>query len=1056
MRTSIVKISALLSLACTALLSISSCSKVEELIPEPVAGEEMSITAEIPDTKTTNDGMSTVWASGDEISAIHIKTGHSTNYVSKFTYVSGNEFKGTVSNLGSYNDWYVVYPYDANNKKASSISVSVNAAPSQTGVNSTAHLAGANFPLFGKKLKAPKAESGVKITMTNALSVAEFIVTNTLSEPITVTGIDFTSVSEIAGDFSVDMTKDEYVWTAKSGASKTVSLEVSGDAVIAAGAKGTFYAGIVPHDIPAGSQIVVTVNAKREGASVVPCTITKTISADASFTAGLFKSVNLSYEQGQTTGSYKLITSEPSDWSGKYIMVSADKSEVFTGSTETSNRYTLQASDVKDGAIVKNCSEYEFTISKDGSDYYLKHNNQYLYCSFSGSTTGVSYSSTEKAMSLHIMSDGTFGFWMKVGSTEQHLYYKSSSNYFKFGGSHDNHCVYLYKWDDGSPVPPTPVTTKYVRITAEPSDWSGSYIFTDADGKYIFNSEASTDNSYTILSSDLSGNDIIKDCTEYEFTITKDGSDYYLMHDGKYLYCTEDYSEDLGMGYSTSAKALSLTMMNNNTFGFYMYDYTAKKNQYIYYKTSSGYFKFGASHNNNCIRIYKRQGGSSQKEVQNLSFDYSTYTIEVGSTYVIGGTYPLPQTVKGAKTAVTYSSSNKNVATVSGTDITIVGTGSTTITANAEESATYYAGSASFALTIISEGAYNLENKSATSYFDDAASSYTDDNYKTTTVITKYNSSKSSSNRLDVPAPVSLSWESANSEQCNQILSIYNNSAMTELETSVTTSGNSAVIYNLIPGKTYYYKVSASSSTITTGSFSTEGHCRMIKVSDTYASGHANNCRDMGGLKTTDGKTIKYGIIFRGTNMDATTSDEKDYLVNYMKLGLDVDLRNGSTYGTPGKDGSSNAYNAFNGSRDVEYVKGNFVGSISYFYTTNSNAQKNMTNIFTKILAAIKDGKSSYIHCYHGADRTGFVCTLLEAALGVSAKDCSIDYELTSFSVIGTRRRTGADNSLGKDGLNYINEYSKGSTFQEKACNILLDYGITASQITEFKNAMLQ
>jgi len=572
----------------------------------------MNITAEISGTKTANGGMSTVWATGDELSAIHIKTGHSTNYVSKYTYVSGNEFSGSVSSLGDNNDWYVVYPYDSGNKKASSVSVSVNAAPSQNGVNSTAHLAGKNFPLFGKKLNTPKAESGVKITMTNALAVAEFVVTNTLSVPITVTGIDFTSVEKIAGDFTVDMTKSEFAWTAKSGATKSVSLAVSGEATIAAGATGKFYAGVVPHDIPAGSQVVVTIKAKREGAGVIPCRIAKTMSDAASFTAGLMKSVNVSYDEEHGTGCYRLVTSEPSDWSGRFIMISADKKLVFTGDNGTANKYTLQTSDINDGAIVKDCSAYEFSISKDGSSYYLMHGGKYLYCSYSGSSsTGMGYSSSKQALSLKIMSDGTFGFWMREGSTDQYIYYKSSAGYFKFGGSHNNHCVYLYKWEEGgTPVPPTPETLKYVQITSEPADWSGSYIFTDSEGKYIFNTKDAKANVYTITSSDVSGGNIVKDCTDYEFTITKDGSNYYITRDGKYLYCDEDYSDELGMGYSTSKKALSLSMMDNNTFGFYMYDNSSRKNQYLYYKTTSGFFKFGASHNNKCVRVYKRTGGS--------------------------------------------------------------------------------------------------------------------------------------------------------------------------------------------------------------------------------------------------------------------------------------------------------------------------------------------------------------------------------------------------------------------------------------------------------------
>lgn len=38
----------------------------------------------------------------------------------------------------------------------------------------------------------------------------------------------------------------------------------------------------------------------------------------------------------------------------------------------------------------------------------------------------------------------------------------------------------------------------------------------------------------------------------------------------------------------------------------------------------------------------------------------------------------------------------------------------------------------------------------------------------------------------------------------------------------------------------------------------------------------------------------------------------------------------------------------------------------------------------------------------------------------------------------------------------YIQNYTKGSTFQKKAENILLDAGITADQITAFRAALVE
>ncbi len=76
-----------------------------------------------------------------------------------------------------------------------------------------------------------------------------------------------------------------------------------------------------------------------------------------------------------------------------------------------------------------------------------------------------------------------------------------------------------------------------------------------------------------------------------------------------------------------------------------------------------------------------------------------------------------------------------------------------------------------------------------------------------------------------------------------------------------------------------------------------------------------------------------------------------------------------------------------------------------------------------------------------GADRTGYVCLLLEALLGVPQNRCDLDYEMTSFSgAVGTRTCTGVGNYyyVSKkengvttvSGVDFINTFT-GGTFQD-------------------------
>lgn len=78
--------------------------------------------------------------------------------------------------------------------------------------------------------------------------------------------------------------------------------------------------------------------------------------------------------------------------------------------------------------------------------------------------------------------------------------------------------------------------------------------------------------------------------------------------------------------------------------------------------------------------------------------DLSNFNPQI-KTYFDGSYTITPPSSLSAST-ITYSSSNTSVATISGTTVTIKGTGTTTITAVQEENATHYGGSTSATLTV--------------------------------------------------------------------------------------------------------------------------------------------------------------------------------------------------------------------------------------------------------------------------------------------------------------------------------------------------------------------
>ena len=86
-----------------------------------------------------------------------------------------------------------------------------------------------------------------------------------------------------------------------------------------------------------------------------------------------------------------------------------------------------------------------------------------------------------------------------------------------------------------------------------------------------------------------------------------------------------------------------------------------------------------------------------EKEAQELSFEKDAVTVHANETTV---TNPIERTENGG--SVTYTSSNKDVATVNATtgEVTIVGAGETIITATAAETGDYQDASASYELTV--------------------------------------------------------------------------------------------------------------------------------------------------------------------------------------------------------------------------------------------------------------------------------------------------------------------------------------------------------------------
>ena len=95
-------------------------------------------------------------------------------------------------------------------------------------------------------------------------------------------------------------------------------------------------------------------------------------------------------------------------------------------------------------------------------------------------------------------------------------------------------------------------------------------------------------------------------------------------------------------------------------------------------------------------------------------------------------------------------------------------------------------------------------------------------------------------------------------------------------------------VANLIPQRTYHYTITDQvGSTKSRGQIQTQGNLRMIKVPS------VSNVRDMGGWKTSDGLRTRYGLIYRGGEMNGGHQMNDADCTELMRLGIgaEIDLR---------------------------------------------------------------------------------------------------------------------------------------------------------------------
>lgn len=329
----------------------------------------------------------------------------------------------------------------------------------------------------------------------------------------------------------------------------------------------------------------------------------------------------------------------------------------------------------------------------------------------------------------------------------------------------------------------------------------------------------------------------------------------------------------------------------------------------------------------------------------------------------------------------------------------------------------------------------SLTNQAVKAHLEAPAQSDVHDVYK------QYNGSEV---RLDTGLPVKLEYTVSNApegyEVDTAVFAVSENKDMSSLMRLAVPRGQESVeVINLKTGTTYYYQLTIAFTngyeSVVQGSFATAAGPRFMTVEGAY------NMRDVGGWTVIDGRRIKQGLLYRGSELDGAveprytlTEVGKSVMLTQLNIKTDMDLRRKEE--TPGAMDTLGAN-----------VKHTFYGVPMYSVALNAEHSETMRRVFADLADPAQ--YPAYLHCTYGLDRTGTVCYLLGALLGMDQTDLIKEYELSAMSqgYVATEEM-----------LAFVRQFNTlpGITLQEKAEQYMLSIGVTPAQIQSIRDIFLE
>lgn len=163
----------------------------------------------------------------------------------------------------------------------------------------------------------------------------------------------------------------------------------------------------------------------------------------------------------------------------------------------------------------------------------------------------------------------------------------------------------------------------------------------------------------------------------------------------------------------------------------------------------------------------------------------------------------------------------------------------------------------------------------------------------------------------------------------------------------------------------------------------------------------AFNFRDLGGLRTVDGRTVRPGLLLRSDTLQALTAADVRYLVAGLRLELIVDLRIGPEAVAEGRGPMADTPVCYLNAplRDLTVTPDLPPDEQTLrFYLDHLGSATSPLGTVVRLVCA-QAGRPVLVHCAAGKDRTGLLIALLLRLLGVRDDDIVADYLRTAANM---------------------------------------------------------